>query len=305
MANTWGGGVLGRKQLTFVHAVLEVLEVLQLLVRGRLAIQLGHFVAQLGPDLGMLSQHEEHVTQETGGGVATGEQHVHELVQDARLVRRTLCQLVRKHVLAGFLVAGPGGLLFVLSGLHGLIYETLGKFSTNAVALGLFLVSVYVIQRSQHATKRDALDGVGKCRCEAELGCAHLEAVDGLSEEELGGGVDGVLEENVLQVHHGLAVAGDQRKETGHQILKSLQIGDLFAIEVGPDQGSRCLPVVAVGIEDALAKQGAEGLQAVADAKFLELEGKDGLDVFRLNGDDGGGEQASRGEGGGAALLEA
>ena len=43
-------------------------------------------------------------------------------------------------------------------------------------------------------------------------------------------------------------------------------------------------PGLAVGVEDAAAKQWAEVGFAIPKAKVLELERQDGLDVFRLNG---------------------
>lgn len=268
---------------TFVQTILDIGQIPQLLVRGRPAVQRGHLVAQPGPDARVLGQHEEEVTQQRGGGVATRQKDIHDLIADPAAVARLLRQAMQEHV-SRFLLAVPifEGLLVdapaLRPHLERLVDELLHQRVADAIAPLHLAVAVESSQRAQPDARGDRMLRVVECAGEVVLGvrvaaagAALLQALHALAEEELGGRVDGVAEEEVLEVD-GAAVVGDQLQQIGHLRLEDGEVGHLFADEVGADHGARLRPVLAVGGEDAMAEEGAEGLVPVAQRVVLEPE---------------------------------
>jgi hypothetical protein len=115
---------------------------------------------------------------------------------------------------------------------------------------------------------------------------AGCQRVGRLAEQELGGGVHGVSEEQILQVH-GRAIAGHRIDQMFDMCLKHVEIGNLCPGEIGADHAARPLPGRAVTGKDAMAKDGQENLESsLAEGIVLELGGQDGLDDFGFDGGD-------------------
>lgn len=79
---------------------------------------------------------------------------------------------------------------------------------------------------------------------------------------------------------------------------------NLVLDEVRTDHGARLRPVVTIRRENAMAEQGAESVDAIAESVVFEFEGQDRFDVLGLARDDDGGPQTS-GTKGVAKLTEA
>lgn len=152
----------------------------------------------------MLRQHEEHVAQQGGRGVAPGQQHVHQLVADARAVARLLRQALQEQILLLGLAVGPGLLLVVARPVpQRLVDELLHQLVADAVAaLGLG-VGDQLADPADARVVRDGVlrvvEGAGEVLLDV-LGGVHggaplLEALHAVAEQELGGRVDGVAEE--------------------------------------------------------------------------------------------------------------
>ncbi|WEW56946.1 hypothetical protein PRK78_002405 [Emydomyces testavorans] len=241
----------GQKEcLTFVHTTLEIFEVSELLIGRQSTLQTCHLPPQLGPDRWMLGQHEEHIAQQAGGRIATGQQNVHELVQNAALVGCAPCQCMREDIFLALCVETSFlfRFRFGLNRVDRLVDKLLRELPADAIAFVSFPVA--------YAPHRDGLLGIVECLSEIELRWGLLQAADGLSKEELGGRIDRVAEEEILQVYDRLSVARNQCEEPRDQVFKQRQVRDLVAGEVGSDEGARHGPVVAISIEDAFPEEG-------------------------------------------------
>jgi hypothetical protein len=109
--------ILGRdgvQALAFGQDGAEVLEVLQLLVAGLLAVERVDLVAEASPDVGALGELEPDVCQEGGGGVGGGEEDAQGLGADADFVAGLGDEFFHKDI-AGISV-GCGGFHWLLGG---------------------------------------------------------------------------------------------------------------------------------------------------------------------------------------------
>jgi hypothetical protein len=70
-------------------------------------------------------------------------------------------------------------------------------------------------------------------------------------------------------------------------LLKGVQVADTIPDELGPDQLAAGEPDVAVGGEDAIAKEGFPlRMEGLALAVVVELRGQDSLNVLWIYGED-------------------
>jgi hypothetical protein len=64
--------------------------------------------------------------------------------------------------------------------------------------------------------------------------------------------------------------------------LEGVDVSDLIPGEVGPQEVTAVSPSLTIRIEDAMAQKRSECSLSVSEAKVLELQTQDRLDVFRL-----------------------
>lgn len=100
-------------------------------------------------------------------------------------------------------------------------------------------------------------------------------------EQEFSRRVDGQLKEQVLEIDCA-TVRRDLLEHELEMALKGLQITDLVAGEVGPEEMSRVCPLLSIAVEDTVAEERRKCMVPVSEAVVLELESEDSLDVLRL-----------------------
>ena len=240
-----------------VEQGFEVLEVLQLLEGWELVVERGDVGLQRGEDVRAVGQGVPDVGEEGGGGVAAGEEDVEELGADLDGVGGLADELVEEDVAARLVGVG-----FLLQQLRA-PGEALLDIVVDEI-VHEFLVVLEVLVGGEEGAQAAPAGGVGDEVLAAgeALGEAVVaalgEGLGALAEEELGGAVDGEAEEELAEVD-GAAVFGHGGDKVSDVLFEGGQVTDLGAGEVGTEHFAAVLPGGAVGGEDAVAEEGAEG----------------------------------------------
>jgi len=106
---------------------------------------------------------------------------------------------------------------------------------------------------------------------------ACAEAVDGAAKEQLGGDVQGQVEEQRLEVDD--AVGRHAVGQVGDMLVEVAQVLVLGADELLAEQLARVLPGGALLGEDAVSEEGRKDGRAAAEAIVLEVGREEGLHV--------------------------
>lgn len=202
-------------KLTFVHAVLEIGEIAQLLISRGATFQRGDLLAQLVPDAGVLRQHEKHVTQQRCRSIPTSEKHIHQLIPNPLRITGLLRQPLQKQVPL-FLVVICRGLLLVVIGtvFQRLLDKLFDQLVAHLIAVFRLGISEKVSQRAQTCIFCNRVLRIIERTGEVVVVQFHtrkafLEGLDAVSEQEFRSRINCVTEEQVLQVNRG-AVGRDQ-----------------------------------------------------------------------------------------------
>ena len=138
---------------------------------------------------------------------------------------------------------------------------------------------------------QDVLERLGKDRLWI------VQTAHALAEQMVRRGVERESEEQRLHVHHaaslGVIIRAHQLDQLVDVHLEHLRVDQPVARKHGPDEGARARPQLAVGREDAVSQELVPLLvELFALAIVCEFPRQHGLDVLRVDGEDGAGERA-------------
>ena len=248
---------------------------------------LKHLLSQLGVDLGSSFHQVQAPGQKRSSGISASKKNVESLVSEHNGVLGLLGELSQEDVLSvvNLLLRLLKGLLNVvvnksvdsltgrveLSGSPGPV-EHLKSGSLAKVLLGGVEV---LLERLSQMNGHISGNGSG-------VGHNGLGA-DRLAKQELGSGVKGQVEEELLSIK-GRAILGDSRGHVLDVLLDHLHIGDLVSSKLGSKHSSRVLPSLAIKSEDTISENRQELSVSLSETKVLELGGQNGLKVLGIDG---------------------
>ena len=234
-----------------VERVLQVAHGFEVLVgglRGGVGAEGGvDFAAERGDDVGVLGEGVEEPGEGHGGCVAAREEDGDQLVAQHGAVARVGGQRVQE----GVALVGLGfGFEFRGREREGLVDVLFDEGVEDFQAL----VEAFLGHEGLRGASAgdDGLHVLDFSESVRELGLGVLEAVDAVAEEEVGGGVEGEAEEEVVDADR---LAGEGAFEFGQENLdvgfEGVQVGDAVFDELGSDQLAGVVPEISVGGENA------------------------------------------------------
>lgn len=306
------GGVESESLVDDVSQVLTSLQALKGNNReiGSIAKVLVDLSSELLPNLGVSGKLVNNPRKNTSSSITASKENVKGLVSENNRVLDLSGELTQENVLVVILLVirvGKGLLDVVINKL----VNTLGRGKESSGSPD----PVKHLESGSDTTMvlggvEILLEGLshllGHIRNSGGILVGHVDGLgaDGLAEKELSSGIEGKVEEKLLDVE--LFVVGNSQEECLDMSLNHLNIGDLVSSKLGSQHSSRVLPSLAIEGEDTITKDGSQLGVSLSKAEILELGSKDGLDVFGVvGGDDGEGAKQDLLDGlGGGELSE-
>lgn len=268
--------------------------------RRDLAAQLVNLGAQLAVNVRSTGQDEEDGAEQTRGRIPPRQEDLQTLGADLDRVLGRLDELVEKDIGASF----PRIHLFLLeplpirqSFLHILIDKVLTLFDIRRHGPS-------VLEHLRHDPTPADLPrrflrvhkGLGKVRPGLRV-TVPVETTRGFAKEELRRDVHCQIEEEILQIDGG-AVARNGLDQFGDVHFEQVQIGNVLAVKIGPEQRTRSGPGFTVGGEDAVSEQGHKRtLAPIGHAPIIKTTGRffaqDTFHILRFDGEANLGEEDS------------